>query len=350
MTTWGHIKTLKTTSNITDSASIPIGYSRLIARELGLQEKSLKGLLLGTGLDDRCLMRDDTLLTAQQQVQVVRNALRLSGDESFGLRLGKLLTPPTHGPLGFLANSSPNLQIAVDAFQNFLPSRISFARMESDHSDLWLECRLYVDFEAEEPIYRSIIEAFSLALLSMMEFVLGRPVTEGHLFCRYPEPSYGKDYSRYLSCPVSFSAPESKLQIPVALCDTPNASSDHANYGFALQQCQAMLQQLPTNSGATSHRIQALMLSHPPGQLNEEAAAAALFISKRTLARRLAKEGTGFRQLKEEMLSTLAAGYLRDTQISVEAIAGLLNYHDSANFRRAFKRWYQISPKGFRQQ
>ena len=93
-----------------------------------------------------------------------------------------------------------------------------------------------------------------------------------------------------------------------------------------------------------------MMLSHPPGVLNEEEAAAALFVGKRTLARKLSQENTGFRQIREEILSQQASGYLRDSQMSVEAIAALLNYHDSANFRRAFKRWFQLSPDQYRQQ
>ena len=78
-------------------------------------------------------------------------------------------------------------------------------------------------------------------------------------------------------------------------------------------------------------------------------AAAQLFISKRTLARRLRAEGTGFRQIRDEIISQQATGYLRDSHMSVEAIAALLNYHDSANFRRAFKRWFQVSPDQYRQ-
>ncbi|MFT6331526.1 MAG: AraC-like DNA-binding protein [Bermanella sp.] len=49
------------------------------------------------------------------------------------------------------------------------------------------------------------------------------------------------------------------------------------------------------------------------------------------------------------MLSQQAVAYLSDSHISVEAIAALLNYHDSANFRRAFKRWFQLSPDQYRQ-
>ena len=40
-------------------------------------------------------------------------------------RLGKCLTPTTHGAMGFLVNSSPNLLMALKAFQAFMPTRIS---------------------------------------------------------------------------------------------------------------------------------------------------------------------------------------------------------------------------------
>ena len=90
------------------------------------------------------------------------------------------------------------------------------------------------------------------------------------------------------------------------------------------------------------------MLSYPLGQLSEEDLAAALFINKRTMARRLAKEHTSYRQIRDRILAEQASGYLRDSQLSIEAIASLLNYHDCANFRRAFKRWFDLSPSAYR--
>ena len=92
------------------------------------------------------------------------------------------------------------------------------------------------------------------------------------------------------------------------------------------------------------------MLSHPPGKLSEDDTAQLNFISKRTLARRLSAEKTSFRALKEQVQMSLARGYLRDTKLSVEAVAALLNYHDSSSFRRAFKRWYGMGPSEYRSQ
>jgi AraC-like DNA-binding protein len=54
-------------------------------------------------------------------------------------------------------------------------------------------------------------------------------------------------------------------------------------------------------------------------------------------------------ELREQLLKSLGTDYLRDTTLSVEAVAVLLNYHDSSSFRRAFKRWTQMTPQQFRQ-
>jgi len=340
---------MKTIIPSVDTPCIPTSYSRVVANELNLQEKSLHELLLGTNLDGPHLTSDATLLSPRQQIQIMRNSLRLSGDNGFGLRLGKRLTPPAHGALGFLANSSPDLLTAVDAFQEYLPTRMSFIRLDVSHNEQWLECHLKVDFEAEVAVYRSLIEAVSLSLLSTVEFILGRPLVEGQFQFRFPEPDYADIYSDYIPCPVSFNESESQLLIPLELCYTPNASADHDNYDLALKQCQAMLAQLPLEKNTTRHRVQAYMLSHPPGQFNEQMIADSLFITKRTLARRLERERTSFRQLRDDLFASLASSYLRDTSLSVEAIAGLLGYHDSASFRRAFKRWFSTTPNQHRQ-
>src|SRR5690606_2186901 len=94
--------------------------------------------------------------------------------------------------------------------------------------------------------------------------------------------------------------------------------------------------------------IQKMMLSSSLQELSEESIAASLFMSKRTLARKLALNGTSFREIRDSILSKQASSYLLESDLSVEAIASLLNYHDSANFRRAFKRWFQLSPSEYR--
>ena len=73
-----------------------------------------------------------------------------------------------------------------------------------------------------------------------------------------------------------------------------------------------------------------------------------MFVSKRTLARRLEAEGTSYRAIREKVLSELAASHLRESGLTVEAVAVLLGYNDTAALRKAFRRWYGVTPSAFR--
>lgn len=144
---------------------IPSNYSRLIARELGLQARGVSDLLAMTQLSVDQLLQEDTLLTPQQQLQILQNSLQLANDDTFGLRLGRRLTSPTHGAMGFLVNSSPDLLTAIRAFQVFLPTRMNLARLEMATRDGWLELTCHFHMELPEQLQRVLSESFAVIFL-----------------------------------------------------------------------------------------------------------------------------------------------------------------------------------------
>ena len=68
----------------------------------------------------------------------------------------------------------------------------------------------------------------------------------------------------------------------------------------------------------------------------------------RTIQRKLAQEGTSFKDLVEDVRKNLALEYLRSTVLSVEEIALRLGYSDAPSFSHAFKRWTGSSPRDSR--
>jgi AraC-like DNA-binding protein len=330
-------------------ADIPVNYSWLIARELGLAARQLPRLLKGTGLGVATFLGEDCLLTTAQQVCVLRNAMMLSGQPAFGLRLGKRLTPATHGAMGFAALSSPDLMSAFRAIHTFLPTRANFVQLQLRRTEGYLECGLNFHVSLDDDIQRCLADTMAKVLLDFGEFIVCRPLHEVEIGFPHPAPDYAAVYSDYLTGQIRFGCEALSLRFPIALCHEPNASANHEVYGLALQQCESMLAQLQPQRPSYRNRLKKLLLSHPPGTLGEDEAAASLFMSKRTLARKLKQEQCGFRTVRDEILSEQAASYLCDSQLSVEAIAALMNYHDTANFRRAFKRWFGQPPERYRQ-
>ena len=75
---------------------------------------------------------------------------------------------------------------------------------------------------------------------------------------------------------------------------------------------------------------------------------AALAISVRSLARRLAQEGTTYGDVVDELRKSLATQYLKDPEMSLGQIAWLLGYEGATSFNHAFKRWTGRSPSADR--
>ncbi len=331
-------------------ACIPSTYSHMFARELGLQRRDLPTLLRLTQLSTEQFLHDEALLTTQQQIQIIQNGLRMTEDPTLGLRVGLRLTPRTHGMMGLLVNSSPNLYMTLKAIQAFVPTRMHFARIDLKIQQDWLECHCHFDVELSEEVLRNLGECFAMAFFECAKYILGRPIDEAIIQFSHEEPDYSQRYFEYMPGKILFGESHIIVKIPLDVCYLPNASASEKNYRFAYQQCKLILEALDEQKGTSKYQLQKIMLAHPLGMFSEDDAAAELYVSKRTLARKLKEEGTSFREIRDGILSQKASSYLEEGSLSVEAIATLLNYHDSSNFRRAFKRWFNMTPDQYRKQ
>jgi AraC-like DNA-binding protein len=71
-------------------------------------------------------------------------------------------------------------------------------------------------------------------------------------------------------------------------------------------------------------------------------------LSPRTFQRRLAAEGTSFKDLLETVRRDLAKAWVRDGSLTLSEISYRLGYCDAAAFSRAFKRWTGEAPSAYR--
>jgi AraC-like DNA-binding protein len=328
---------------------MPSAYTRVIARELQLQERDLGRLLAGTGLPSDILQPgDETQLSAGQQLRILDNVINLVGVETAGLRVGAALEPASHGPLGFLALSSPTPRKALESLRDFLPTRIPLTALHLRDEGAELICEQQILIDVTPTQRRLMQEAFAMVVQQLVETVLGRR-WQGAAFCfAHAKPGYYEHYADFLHGSCAFDAARTRVVIPAALLEAPSGAGDAATYEHTRQLCEQLLGDTPASVLTTRSRVRRLLLTLPPGSLSEEQVARFLFVSTRTLARRLAREGGSFRQLRDEVLADLAARQLMESGLSVESIAQSLGYFDSAAFRKAFRRWYGESPSEFR--
>jgi AraC-like DNA-binding protein len=74
----------------------------------------------------------------------------------------------------------------------------------------------------------------------------------------------------------------------------------------------------------------------------------ALYLTPRTLQRKLSAEGTSFRELLEAIKKQLCSFLLRHDHFTVASIAVILGYSEPASFIHSFQKWFGNSPERMR--
>jgi AraC-like DNA-binding protein len=121
-----------------------------------------------------------------------------------------------------------------------------------------------------------------------------------------------------------------------------NASEElHA---FYLDECQrAVVARDPAFIG----QLKAAMLTCPR-DMTIERLSSLLHMSRRTLQRRLNEAGLSFSAVAQSVRAELAKDLLRDTNMSISAVAFEVGYADRFGFDAAFKRWTGMTPHAYR--
>jgi AraC-like DNA-binding protein len=107
---------------------------------------------------------------------------------------------------------------------------------------------------------------------------------------------------------------------------------------------------LEPQTGSLASRVRQLLaenLGRTP--LAPDDVARALAVSRRTLSRRLAEEGTSFHVIFDDVRRECACGLLLDRTLSIADIAFFLQYSEPAAFHRSFRRWTNQTPAAFRE-
>ena len=172
------------------------------------------------------------------------------------------------------------------------------------------------------------------------------PVRAAHF--TYPEPQDLSLLRQQFGDNLRFDQPVSCLYFDRACLDYPLIGLD-ADWGQVLAQpIRHLFEENSESSDFIIALRKALLRLLPSGEMGLDKVAAALNISRRSLQRRLAEQGTQFLQILQELRAELAQQYLGDERLSITDISFLLGYMDQSSFSAAFRSWYGVSPRDFR--
>ena len=306
-------------------------------------------LLAQYDLDPARLAEPRARLSIPRYMRLGHAAMQLSGDPALGLEMGRLSHIAQVGLAGVTAAQAPTVREAARTLIRFEPLYAANYRGQSsfaeDADGAWLNFYSISPYNAYN---RFVVDALLAGWLHQLGALAGRPLAAQRVEIEFPAPDYAGRYAEVFGGPVEFATGHNRLRLDREALALRNPAHCPSTWHQLLELCEAELAQL-TRTRSLRERITQLLgplLHGREPDLDE--IARRLQLPSWTLRRKLAEEGTGFRDILNDARRDLAMTYIRDTELSFGEIAYLLGFASAEAFQRAFKRWSAQTPGEFR--
>lgn len=281
------------------------------------------------------------------------------GVKSWLLSFSDQLNIASHGPLGFAVLSAPNIHRALEVLVKYDKTRTNAFACTMSHRHNRTKF-IFDDRTQHELTGRWLLEIGMHAVLSMLETIMAHRLGDNaRISFAMPEPCYANRLSAFYGITCEFNAKQTALSIPSAWCRISSPLYNEPSFRSNLAKCHEALLKLEDNKNLSNiihaelnnffeARIaQTSQLAQPPSL---QQLAAQHFMSTRTLARKLTQHNTSYKDILSDVRKEHAQGLLKGTHLTILEIADKLAYQEQANFIRAFKNWFNMTPAVWRRQ
>ena len=273
-------------------------------------------------------------------------AASMSGDPALGLHVLDLLSPVHYNLTAHLILHATTLRDAIDSLQKFhqLLNDRAFCRFaEDDHS-----ASLFYDASTGSSFghrFRSELTMTSFYRLLTYFAPHARPRVVAF---DYPPPSYQAEYTRLFGGAERFAQAFAGIVLDRALLASAALHPDRELHATMVSHAERRMAQIRSDAGYAERIRQHILSSARHDRHDMRTVARALGLSARSLRRRLAEEGTSFREIVDDALGALARRLVSDEGRPIEAVAYAMGFSHPSAFHRAFKRWTGATPAQLR--
>ncbi len=305
-------------------------------------------LLQHVGLSEEDLNRQENRISAAAQARLLESAAEALQDPALGFHIATEVNPRELGLVFYVASAAKDLGEAIALLVRYCrivneAIRVQLVRRSDD-----LVIDVHVGGVPRLQAGQNAELAVAVILKALRE-ITGRNVHPTKITLVHMRNSDSPEFERFCGCEVEFGGSSDQLVFSNESLATPLITEDMHLLDALRPICDEAAKQRETAPGSLRALVEneALMLL-PHGKAQRHNVAKKLAMSPRTLARRLAGEGTTFEEIVDELRRSLALQYIKSQSISLSQIAWVLGYEGAASFNHAFRRWTGRPPSAAR--
>jgi AraC-like DNA-binding protein len=301
------------------------------------------------GISREALTDPNVLVPLDKHCRLLELAAQRRKDDFVGLKVGYQVHPRDMGPLGYTILNSPTVLAALQSFVRYLGV---YAR--GCEFDLQIEGEsafFKYSYTFTEPcaIERRQEAECTLAMVKQALEVITSKKLELEAVCfEHPKPGDTSKHKQIFAAPLYFSQEVNSLKFKASILQREAAHAEHRLFEVLEKHLAEVINTQVDEDDLVAKVGNAIAQSLSNGVPSIDDVAATLFMTKRTLQRRLADEGVLYNEFADDIRRKLAIQYVKNTKMPLTEVAFLLGYSHISAFSRAFRRWMGQCPIDFR--
>ncbi len=328
---------------------------------MDISESWVLRLLSRTGVDVDLLCRDagdliDKFLSYQEEDVPVDLALEIFSvsekqidDPDLGVHLGENMNLNDIGLYGYLLLNAHTLGELLELASHYFNIIFHTSKLYL-HKDTDTSVFEYRIIKPTRNAPRHDIDWSLGTYIQEVRNAIGDSWSPDSVSLSYEKPEGIDELIRVYGEKILFSQKTNSFTVNNALLDIPINDSDTELLKIIKVQADQLVNAW-IQGDDFYHRVRLMIMQGlSEERFNADILARRMSMSVSTLKRRLSELNMSFREIRDELIDSLAKQALKDTRLPISTIALQLGYSESAAFDRAFKRLVGMSPREYRKQ
>ncbi|RYD63398.1 MAG: AraC family transcriptional regulator [Sphingomonadales bacterium] len=299
-----------------------------------------EAVLERTGLTLAEVRDPHTLTSIGQYLITCENIVAAGAQFADAFAIGSHLHLSAYGMYGYALMCSPTMREFFDFAVRYQPLATPTVRLEwrtEGPVAIWQFREIYRDVMSSDVRTFLVRQQMKMTFTHIRDTAGADNLPVRALFA-LPEDAHAAEDAAALSCPCLYGQAANELHYPIGILDQTPELGNRLTRTMLEETCERLIGQSRMSSGVSGEVYQLLL--HAPSQFpSMTVVAAQLGLQERTLRRRLTGEDTSYGAIVDDVRRKLAIEYLQTTRMSVDDVAWKVGFSDSANLRRAIRRW-----------
>jgi AraC-like DNA-binding protein len=296
-------------------------------------------------LEKLCRAQPDARVPVSLALRWLDTAVCILRDSDLGLRAAFLAKHGNYEAIEYAAHSASTWGGALQAI-------VQYIRLVNDAADFSLVVQgegARFELASKVPLNR-VAADFQLGCFATAACRWLGSLETFELWFAHAKPADLSVYRSFFGeVPLHFSSAWEGVTFDARLLESPMRSADPGLNAILRRHADRLIKKLPEAERPYTAKVQQLISeSMSAGNGTIEDVADRLGVSRRTLGRHLAREGTSHKELLEQHRREVAASALARSRHTIAEVAALAGYAEVAAFSRALRRWFGQSPAEYR--